>query len=339
MRLRVSLLSCWLLPLLALGCGRKESASGAAAPSGSASESKPSLRRVVLQTDWFPQAEHGGFYQALAKGFYAEAGLDAQILPGGPGAGIKLRVARGDADFGMLKSDDVIVAASRGMPFMVVMATMQHDPQAVMVHAASPVRSIRDLNGRVVIASPSMTWIPYVQKKYGIKFDLKPNTYGLGEFLANPEAIQQCLVTNEPYFAQQNGRAVRTVLLAESGYDCYPAVFSRREFVAKSPEIVRAFVQASMRGWRDYLTADPAPAHQLILARNTQMSAELLAFSRRELITRRLIEGDPAQGEAIGRLSLERVAEEIRTLLDLKILDAPVELAHVATAEFSTAGR
>ena len=64
-----------LLAVLAGGCARQQAAVSPAT----------GLRKVVLQSDWFPQAEHGGFYQALAKGFYREAGLDVEILPGGPG--------------------------------------------------------------------------------------------------------------------------------------------------------------------------------------------------------------------------------------------------------------
>src|SRR5215217_3071746 len=114
-----------LIALLACGCTRRD----ATAP---ATESKIApVRKVVLQTDWFPQAEHGGFYQALAKGFYARSGIEVDIWPGGPGAGIKLKVVRGDADFGMMRSDDLIMAAGVGMPFVIVAATMQHDPQAL----------------------------------------------------------------------------------------------------------------------------------------------------------------------------------------------------------------
>lgn len=315
-----------LLATFVMGCGQKDP--------GATAGAKPSLRKVVFQTDWFPQAEHGGFYQALAKGYYAQAGIDVDILSGGPGAGIKLKVVRGDADFGMLKSDDIIVAASRGLPLVMIAATLQHDPQAVMVHADSPVRSLKDLKGRVVIASASMTWIPYIQKKYGITFDLKPNTYGLGDFLANKDAIQQCFVTNEPFFAQQHGRPVRTLPLAGSGYDCYHVIFCRRELARTSPDVVRAFVHASIRGWRDYLQADPAPAHALILRRNPQMSPELLDFSRSEMIIRALVHGDPAKGEDIGQLSLVRLTEEMQMLLDLKILDAPVGITLVATKDF-----
>jgi len=313
-----------LLALLAGGCTRK--AAVVVPPGG--------LKKIVLQTDWFPQAEHGGFYQALAKGFYREAGLDVEILPGGPGATIKLSVAKGLADFGMYRSDDVIVAASRGLPLIIVGAVLQHDPEALLVRASSPVKTLADLNGRSVIAPPSMTWIPYVKQKYGIKFDLRPLNYGLAVFLADPEAIQQCMMTSEPYFAEQRGVKVRTVPLADSGYDPYHSIICRRELVRNSPDVVRAFVAASIRGWRDYLEGDPAPAHALIQQRNSQMSTGQLEYSRRALIVHALVTGDPAHGERIGRISLKRIQQQIDVLTEMKILEVPVTAASVATRAF-----
>ena len=324
---------CLLLALVAVACGRKDAVATRANTAPAKAAAAP-LRKVTLQTDWFPQAEHGGYYQALAKGFYAEAGLDVTILPGGPGAGIKLKLAKGDVEFAMMKSDDAIIAAARDLPFMMVAATMQHDPQAVMVHADSPVKSFPDLNGRTVIANISMTWIEFVRRKYGIHFDLKPTTYSLTEFLADKNAIQQCIVTSEPFFAQQQGRRVRTLLLADSGYDCYHAIVARREFVRGSPDIVRAFVHASIRGWRDYLEGDPAPADRLIRERNTEMSPELMKYSRREMIAQSLVTGDRRKGEDIGRLSLARLEAEMQTLVSLKVLDTPIAIASVATTEF-----
>ncbi len=315
-----------LLASIAAGCGRKE----VAAPLPRA-ETK---RKVVLQTDWFPQAEHGGFYQAVAKGFYAQAGLDVEIWPGGPGSGIKLKVARGDADFGMLRSDDLMLAVGQGMPLVMVAATLQHDGVALLVHAASPVKTFRDLDGRAVIGNVGMAWFPFLEKKYGIKIERRQNTYGLGAFLADPTAIQQCMVTSEPFFAQQHGRAVRALPLADSGYDCYHVLFAHRELIRTAPEVVRAFVQASIRGWRDYLEADPAPAEQMILKRNPQMTPELLTFSRQELILRALVRGDPAKGEDIGQLSLTRLSEQMDSLLNLKIMETPIALSTVATKEF-----
>ena len=314
--------------LFASGCARHDRAA--------AHEDSSDVPRqnVVLQTDWFPQGEHGGYYQALANGYYTEVGLDVDIWPGGPGAGIKLKVARGDADFGMLRSDDVILAAANGMPFVMVAATMQHDAQGLMVHADSPVKTFEDLDGRVVIGNVGMAWFPYLEKRFGINIERRQNTYGLGEFLANPNIIQQCLITNEPYFAEKHGRKVRTLPLAASGYDCYQTVFTRREFVRTSPETVRAFVHASIRGWRDYLEGDPSPANEIILERNREMTPELLTFSRDEMIRHSFVRGYPAKGEDIGQLSLERLAVQVDTLWSLKILTTPVAVPDVATTEF-----
>jgi NitT/TauT family transport system substrate-binding protein len=330
MRPFAQLFAAFLFGFVLTGCARKEATN---AVSGEPGVTR-APRKVVLQSDWFPQAEHGGYYQALAKGFYADAGLDVEIWPGGPGAGIKLKVARGDADFGMQRSDDLILAVSRSMPLVMVAATMQHDPLALMVHADSPVKTFRDLDGRAVVGNVGMAWFPYLESKHGIRIERRQNTYGLGEFLANREMIQQCLVTNEPFFAAQKGRQVRTMVLSDAGYDCYQGLFTRRELIRQSPEVVRAFVHASIRGWRSYLENDPTPANEMILKRNSQMTRELLDFSRAALISHRFVHGDPAKGEDIGQVSLARLEEQIRTLLELKILEKSVAIAEVATTEF-----
>ncbi len=320
------LLSVCLVAAWGAGCSQPERV---APPRG-----ETGLRKVVLQTDWFPQAEHGGFYQALAKGFYAAAGLEVDIWAGGPGAGIKLKVLRGDADFGLLRSDDVLLAASQGLPLVMVAANLQHDPLGVMVHAESPVTGFAQLAGRTVIGNVGMAWMPFLERRFGITFEKRQNTYGLGEFLAQPDLIQQCMVTNEPFFARQHGRAVRTLSLADAGYDSYHVIVARRELLRAAPEVVRAFVQASIRGWRDYLDNDPAPADELILRRNPQMSRELLAFSRSELILRHFVHGDRTQGEDVGQLSLGRLSEQMELLLRLGVMEVPVAITSVATKEF-----
>lgn len=292
------------------GCKRAERPAGAP------------LRRIVMQTDWFPQAEQGGYYQALAKGFYREAGFDVEILPGGVNAQINLKVARGDADFGMNRSDLLFVAQQREVPIVVVGAHLQRDPQALMVHAASTVNGLADLGGRTVIAAPSMVWIPYLKKRYGIDFNLRPLTYGLAAFMADPEAVQQCFVTNEPFYARQNGVEVKTFLIADSGYEAYHAIFTRRELLRSEPELVKAFVAATLRGWQDYIEGDPSAAHEEILRRNPQSSAELLTYSREQMIARKLVAGDPARGDALGRLRYSRLQAQIAAMVDADLLPA-----------------
>ena len=303
-----------MLLLMAAGCARPDATKASEAPP------RPGLRHVVMQTDWLPQAEHGGFYQALAKGYYAEVGLDVELWPGGVNAQVNLKVARGDADFGMNRGDLLFAAQDHGLPVVVVGAHLQHDPQALLVHASSPVRSFADLGRRTVIAAPSMIWIPYLKKKYGVDFNLRPLTYGLAAFMADPEVVQQGFVTNEPYYAERNGVKVRALLIADSGYDSYHVIFTRRELVRSDPAVVDAFVHASLRGWRDYIEGDPSPAHAEILRRNPQASAEHLAYSRRQMIARHLVIGEERDGDALGRIRASRVDQQLAALRDADLV-------------------
>ncbi len=292
-------------------------------------------RKLVFQTDWFPQAEHGGFYQALAKGYYAEAGLDVTLLPGGPGAGVTLKVARGDADIGMNRSDSVIVASlERSLPLLILGAVTQHDYEALIVHEESSVHTFADLNGHTLIASPGQVWTQYLQSKLGLKFNLIPVNGGLAVFLADPEAIQQGVYTNEPFIAREHGAKVRVLPIAAAGYDVYTVFFCRRDFAQGNPAAIRAFIAASLRGWRDFIENDPAPAFAEILRRNPNISPALLAFSRQEMIRHQVTTGDPQHGEAIGQLSRTRLRELIATLVDLKILAVTVAPGEIATWDF-----
>jgi NitT/TauT family transport system substrate-binding protein len=139
--------------------------------------------------------------------------------------------------------------------------------------------------------------------------------------------------------ARQRGVAVRTLAISASGYDAYHALFCRRELARTEPEVVRAFVAASIRGWNDYLEGDPAPAHAMILTRNKQMTPEFLAFSRGELIARSLVRGDEKRGESVGHLEPRRIAEQIERLRELKILSEPMTAESLATTEFLPAVR
>jgi NitT/TauT family transport system substrate-binding protein len=296
---------------------------------------KAPLAKLRLQTDWFPQAEHGGFYQALAKGYYREEGLDVELLPGGPGAHIKPKIISGDAEFGMNPATDILVAASRGLPLIMVGAYLQHDHQALLLHADSPVKNFRDLDGKSIIASPSLAWIQYLKLKYGITINIQPVPYGLAQFVADKDAIRQCVLTNEPYLALQQGVRVRTLRLKDAGYDGYHVIFCSREYARQNSALVRAFVKASLRGWADYIQGDPEPAHRLILERNKNTDRAFLNFSRGEMILKQLVAGDSSQGEFVGAFSLARLDEIQRLLLQVGLIEVPVPIKTVATQDFS----
>lgn len=289
-----------------------------------------SLLKLRLQTDWFPQAEHGGFYQALARGYYAEEGLEVEILPGGPGASVPQKLVAGIADIGMVRSDDVITFAARGLPLVYIGSFMQHDPQAVLVHDESPVRGFADLQGRTVMAIPGTNWVRYIQLRYGIDFALIPMNFGLAQFMANKEFIQQAFITNEPFYVRRNGGNPRTLLIAEAGYDPYRGLMVTRERLEQQPEALRRFLRASIRGWRDYMTQDPSAGDGLILQRNPNMDAEFLSFSRGAMADHRLILGHAEKDEDIGHVAEDRLTAMSVLLAELGIIPRVLELDEFA---------
>ncbi|MCC5833243.1 MAG: ABC transporter substrate-binding protein [Opitutales bacterium] len=274
---------------------------------------------ITVQTDWFAQPEHGGFYQALAKGYYEEAGLEVTIVSGGPNAMTLQRVLRGRADFAMNRADFVFKQASEGIPIRMVMATLQKDPQAIMMHADNPIERIEDLDGKAVMAIPGLTWITYVERKFGIRLNILPHDFGMERFLNNPDFIQQCLETNEPFYARQHGVEVKTLPLRDTGFNPYHGLYALDSFIETHPEAVRRFVEASIRGWEDFATGDPSPAFELIAARNPRMNQEFMEFSHRTLVEGDYITGDGPTSKT-GQLDPKRLQELQQELIDLEMV-------------------
>lgn len=293
-----------------------------------------SLTKVQLQLDWFPEPAHGGFFQAAEKGYYAEVGLEVEILHGGPGGRPIPKVAAGQVAFSMGRSDDIMLAVQEGLPVLIVAALMQHDPQAILLHASHPANDLRDLDGHAVMAYPGSAWIPYLINHYDIEIDLLPMSYGLARFAADPELIQACFVTDEPFRLEQQGTAVKTLLLSDSGYDPYRVIVAHGPFVADNPAIVRAFVSASIRGWDEYIHGNPSPAHHRISRENEHMSPAQMSFSHAEMIRRQFLTGDPAAGEFLGALDPQRLNRHAELLHEVGVLSSPIALDRYVTFEF-----
>src|SRR5713101_5060001 len=219
------------------------------------------LTKVTLQADWYPQPEHGGFYTALAKGYYKEEGLDVTIQPGGPYMVVEQQVSVGAAQFGLGSSDRTLESVAGGQPLVAVAATMQRDPQGIMVRKDSPIHSFSDLNGHTIAIITGSTWFAYIAKRFQLNnVHEVPAMMNVANFVADPQYIQQAFATSEPYFAHQAGIETRVLLTSDAGYNPYRVMFTTRDLLQQHPDVVAKFVRASLKGWSNYLN-DPTPAH------------------------------------------------------------------------------
>jgi NitT/TauT family transport system substrate-binding protein len=310
-----------------------------AASTLTACHSKPAppadgLFHLVLQTDWYPQPEHGGFYEAQLDGLYKAQGLAVEILPGGPSIVAGQQIATNAAQFAMGSSDSVLVDNAHGVPEVAVAATMQQDPQAVMVHADSPVHTFADLDNRTIAAKPGSIWLEYLIERYNLK-NLRqvPATYSIANFVTDPNYIQQCFVTSEPYFAQKAGASVRTLLISSTDYQPYRVVFTSRQFLADHPEIVQKFVAASLEGWRRYL-ASPTQVDAQLTRLNPAMSPAQMQFSVDTLKSGHFVEGLNTPDSHLGHMTPTRWQTLYTQLIALKVLPHPLDPTTTYTTQF-----
>ena len=290
---------------------------------------------VTLQTDWYPQPEMGGFYEAQLQGLYKAENLDVTIAPGGPYVVTEQQVSTGAAQFGMGTSDQVLVGVSRGLPLVAVAATMQQDPQGIMVHDASPVHTFADLEGHTVAVKPGSIWFQYLLHRYTLKNVREiPATFSVANFLQDPDYIQQAFVTSEPFFAQKAGAQVRTLLVNSTGYQPYRVIFTSRQFLADHPEIVQKFVRASLKGWQNYLD-NPSLANLTLIKLNPALSPDWMHFSVDTLKEGHFIDGLNTPDSHLGHFTADRWATTYKQLEELKVTPHPIDPATAYTLQFA----
>jgi len=291
------ILAVAMVAVLAAACSpKKEAAPAAGAP-------------VVIRfaTDWKAQAEHGGFYQAVADGEYARHGLDVKIIQGGPGVNVPQLLASGAVEMGMGSNSFIVMnLAQQGVPVKAVAAYMQKDPQVLIAHPDTGVKTIADLKGHPILlsdASVSAFWV-WLKAKYGFTDDqVRKYTFNSAPFLADKRAAQQGYVTSEPYTIEKQAGLKPTVfLLADNGYPGYATmVLAPDSLIAKNPKAVQAFVEATAKGWHDYLTGDPSAADALIKKDNPDMTQDVLDQSREKMKSYKIVDGD--EGLPVGTMT------------------------------------
>jgi NitT/TauT family transport system substrate-binding protein len=237
------------------------------------------LDKLVFATDWLAQAEHGGFYQALAEGTYRKHGLDVTIRMGGPQVNGLQLVAAGQIDVAMGDGLQVLSAIEQSVPLVAIAATFQKNPTVLIAHPGP--QRIEDLKGKPIAigAASNTTFWPWLKQKYGFTDDQKrPYAFSVQPFLADRALAQQGFATSEPFSIEKAGVKPAVFLLADLGYPPYSeALIVTRATLDKRRDALVRFVRASAEGWKSYL-ANPAPGNALIRKDNPQMGDDLVVF-------------------------------------------------------------
>lgn len=291
--------------------------------------------KVTFLTSWFAQAEHGGFYQALATGLYKKHGLEVSIRMGGPQVnGMQLMMA-GQADMHMGYDFQVLKSLEQGLTPVTVAASFQHDLQGLLTHA--DVKSLGDLKGKTILVATAgrTSWWPWLKAKYGYTEEqVRPYTFNLQPFFADKNIAQQSYMSSEPFQAQKAGIQAKFFLFARDGFPPYgTTIVSTHKMVKEKPDVVQRFVRASMEGWKSFL-ADPAPASALIKKDNPKMSDEQIAYAVSKLKEYGLVNGGDAAKQGIGVMTDERWKKTHEYMVSAELLKPSVDVRQAYTLQF-----
>lgn len=302
----------------------------AAAPGTAAAADK-----VTFLTSWYAQAEHGGFYQAVATGIYKKYGLDVTIRMGGPQVNGMQILTSGQADFLMGYDLQVLKGIEQGVPATTVAASFQSDLQGLMTH--EDVKGLANLKGRTILVSTSgrTTWWPWLKEKYQLdESQSRVYTFNLQPFIADPKSTQQAYASSEVFAATKAGVKTKFFLFADDGYPPYgTTIVAMQKTVKEKPELVARFVKASMEGWKSYL-ADPAPGNALIKQDNPNMKDDQLAWGVDKLKAFKLVGGGDAAVQGIGVMTDTRWKKTRDFMVGTGLLKADVDWKQAYTTQF-----
>src|SRR3977135_3036091 len=300
--------------------------------------------KVSFGTNWVAEAEHGGFFQALADGTYKSYGLDVTIVPGGPNDNNRMLLIAGKLDFFMsantLQSLD---AVANNVPLVAIAAIFQKDPQVFLTHSESKVTKLEDLKPLTLFVSKEgiASYFQWLKSEYGFSEEkVRPYTFNPQPFIANKQSAMQGYVTSEPFAVEKAaGFKPGIILLADYGFNTYSTlVETRSDLIDKKPALVQRFVDASIIGWHNYLYGDNAAANAMIKKLNPEMTDDLIAYSIARMKEYGIVDSGDAVRDGIGAMTDARAASFFDKMVRAGVVRPDIDFRKAYTLSFVKKG-
>lgn len=304
-----------------------------------------SLDKVRFGTDWLAEADHGGFYQAVADGTYAKYGLDVEIQQGGPGAQNRALLLTGKLDFYLGTQQEQLVGIEQGIPLVDVAAFYQKNAQVILAHPDAGVEKFQDLAKLETIFMTQGgfgAYFEWMKANFGGFRDeqFRPYNFSPAPFLADKQSAQQGLITAEPYEIQkQTGAEPKIFLLADSGYKPYATMITvQQSLIDTNSDLVQRFVDASIEGWYNYLYGDNAVANALIKTTNPEMTDGQIEYAIDKMKQYGIVDSGDALDKGIGCMTAERYKQLADELVKAKLLKPDTDFSKAFDTRFSCKG-
>lgn len=297
------------------------------------------LDRVSFLTNWRAQAEHGGYYQAVAAGIYRRYGIECDLRMGGPQQNPAQLLLAGRVDMTMSNGFQALNFVRENVPFLTIAAIFQKDPQILMSHEEANITGFEQMRGRPILigAGGRVTYWPFLRARFGLTDDqIRPYTFNIQPFLADKGAIQQGFLSSEPFSAMAGGARPRVHLIADAGFPNYQTTIDiSRRMTEEKTELVQRFVDATMEGWTQYMRSqDVEAANRLIMRDNPDMTLERITYAVRVMNERGIVLSGDAERLGIGAMTDERWETFYTTMRDAGAMPPGLDIKRAYTLRF-----
>jgi NitT/TauT family transport system substrate-binding protein len=310
----------------------------------SPARAQATLDKVSFGTNWVAEAEHGGFFQAVADGTYAKYGLDVTIVSGGPNENNRMLLIAGKLDFFMAANTLMSLdAVANDVPVVTVAAIFQKDPQVLLTYPEYKITKLEELKPFTLFISKEgiSSYFQWLKSEYGFSDDkVKPYTFNPQPFLADRHSAMQGYVTSEPYAVEKMaGFKPSVILLADFGFNTYSTlVETRGDLIDKKPDLVQRFVNASIIGWYNYLYGNNAAANAMIKTFNPEMTDGLLAYSIAQMKEHGIVDSGDSLRDGIGAINDTRMASFFDKMVRARVVKPDVDYRKSYTLRFVNKG-
>jgi NitT/TauT family transport system substrate-binding protein len=295
--------------------------------------------KISFGTDWKAEAEHGGYYQAIAAGIYKKYGLEVELRQGGPQVNHAQLLAAGVLDFNVASNSfGPLNFAQQNVPMVAVAALFQKDPSVLIAHPGEGNDTLAALKGKPIMISGDTrtgSWL-FLKQKFGYTDDqIRPYNFSVAPFLADKQAIQQGYLSSEPYTIEQTGVKPVVMLIADAGYSSYGSVIQcSLKLATEKPDLVQRFVNASIEGWYSYLYGDPTPGNALIKKDNPEMNDALIGYGIEKIKEYGIVDSGDAKTMGIGAMTDARWKDFFETMSKAGLYPADMDYKKAYTLKF-----
>lgn len=302
------------------------------------------LDKVSYQTNWRAQAEHGGFYLAVANGIYKKYGIEADIRPGGPQQNPSQLLLGGRVDMIMSNAFEAIRYAEENIPFLCIGSIFQKDPQVLISHPGQGNDTLAALKGKPILvgAAGRNSFWPFLRSKFGFTDEqIRPYTFNMAPFLADKTISQQGFLSSEPFVIRKAGVEPVVHLIADAGFENYNTTINiSRKMATEKKDVVQRFVTATLEGWAEYMKGGPAieAANAQILKDNPDMDLEKLMYAHKVMNENGIVQSGDSKTLGIGAMTDERWASFYKTMAAAGVFPATIDIKKAYSLDFVNQG-